>query len=155
MRLATRDHLSEYKWKVYFPSIVFLTNYRTVVSLNLGLLTLVLALSALGILHLKLASYTPSFSFLFLNAPQHHGCWKVSVKDVNENRKLKLFRNKRLSKGKKGLKKRAQDTFTRKDWYSVKVAPLVPIIRVPLTYQGSIYISSSGVGKFRSRRVVR
>lgn len=31
-----------------------------------------------------------------------------------------LHRNKRLSKGKKGLKKRAQDPFTRKDWYSIK-----------------------------------
>ena len=33
-----------------------------------------------------------------------------------------LDRNKRLSKGKKGLKKRTQDPFTRKDWFSVKVS---------------------------------
>lgn len=41
---------------------------------------------------------------------------------VNVPHLLTLERNKRLSKGKKGLKKRTQDPFTRKDWFSVKVS---------------------------------
>ena len=60
---------------------------------------------------------------------------------------LTVYRNKRLSKGKKGLKKRTQDPFTRKDWYSVKViSEDLSLNTLAKSHPGSIYVPSSRVG---------
>ena len=60
--------------------------------------------------------------------------------------KMAVGKNKRMSKGKKGGKKKAQDVFLKKEWYDVKAPSMFSVKQV-----GKTLVTKTAGAKVRSR----
>jgi len=60
--------------------------------------------------------------------------------------KMAVGKNKRMSKGKKGGKKKAQDVFLKKEWYDVKAPSMFSVKQV-----GKTLVTKTAGTKVRSR----